>query len=129
MMLYKSTYFNKYAIVFAVFIKNSGKSWQLSIWLPISPHVNALQRRYRRGELTRVRNGVYVDSHDLLSHIDITRDHAEMTRTPASAGSLIDILKSRHGILLAQRPDKRPGLIQKRAQPGRRDVFCATGAG
>ena len=24
----------------------------------------ALQRRYRRGELTRVRNGVYVDSHD-----------------------------------------------------------------
>ena len=52
------------------------------------------------------------DSHDLLSHIDITRDHAEMTRTPDSADSFIDILKSRHSILLAQRPDKRPGQFK-----------------
>ena len=52
------------------------------------------------------------DSHDLLFHIDITRDHAEMTRTPDSADSFIDILKSRHSILLAQRPDKRPGQFK-----------------
>ena len=52
------------------------------------------------------------DSHDLLSHIDITRDHAEMTRTPSTADSLIDILKSRHSILLAQRPDKQPGQFK-----------------
>ncbi len=49
------------------------------------------------------------DSHDLLSHNDITGDHTEMTRTPDSADSFIDMLKLRHSILLAQRPDKRPG--------------------
>ncbi len=52
------------------------------------------------------------DSHDLLSHIDIARDHAEMTRTPSGADSLIDILKSRHSILMAQRPDKQPGQLK-----------------
>lgn len=52
------------------------------------------------------------DSHDLLSHIDITGDHTEMTRTPDSADSFIDILKLRHSILLAQRPDKRPGQFK-----------------
>ena len=35
-----------------------------------------------------------------------------MTRTPSSADSLIDILKSRHSILLAQRPDKQPGQFK-----------------
>ena len=53
------------------------------------------------------------DSHDLLSHIDITHDHAEMTRTPDNADELIYLLKTRHGILLAQRPDKRPGRFKQ----------------
>ncbi|MCY4211278.1 MAG: Fic family protein [Gammaproteobacteria bacterium] len=53
------------------------------------------------------------DSHDLLSHIDITHDHAEMTLTPDSAESLICVLKSRHGILLAQRPDQQPGRFKQ----------------
>jgi len=53
------------------------------------------------------------DSHDLLSHIGISGDHAEMTRVPDSAASLIDILKVRHSILLSQRPDKRPGLFKQ----------------
>ena len=52
------------------------------------------------------------DSHDLLSHIDISHDHAEMTRTPDNAGSFIDILKTRHSIFLAQRPDKQPGQFK-----------------
>ena len=52
------------------------------------------------------------DSHDLLSHIDITRDHTEMTHVPDTADSFIDILKTRHSILLAQRPEKLPGQFK-----------------
>ena len=52
------------------------------------------------------------DSHDLLSYIDVTHDHAEMTLTPDTAENLIRILKSRHGILLAQRPGKQPGRFK-----------------
>lgn len=53
------------------------------------------------------------DSHDLLLHIDISDDHTEMSRVPNSAASLIDILKTRHSILLSQRRDKRPGLFKE----------------
>ena len=55
------------------------------------------------------------DSHDLLSHVEIAGDQAEMTRLPESTNSLIDILKSRHSVLLAQRPNKHPGLFKVRA--------------
>ncbi len=49
------------------------------------------------------------DSHDILAHIEISGDMSEMHRVPADAAELIDILKVRHGLLLAERPDKRPG--------------------
>ena len=42
-------------------------------------------------------------------HIEISGDMSEMHRVPADAAELIDILKVRHGLLLAERPDKRPG--------------------
>ena len=65
------------------------------------------------------------DSHDLLSHVDITGDHAEMTRLPESANSLIDILKSRHSVLLAQRPNKLPGLFKIRTNQAGSTRFVA----
>ena len=49
------------------------------------------------------------DSHDILAHIEISGDMSEMHKVPADAAELIDILKVRHGLLLAERPDKRPG--------------------
>jgi len=49
------------------------------------------------------------DSHDILAHIEISGDMSEMHRVPSDATELIDILKVRHGILLAERPDKNPG--------------------
>jgi len=57
------------------------------------------------------------DSHDILAHIEISGDLAEIGRTPADATELIDILKIRHGILLSERPDKRPG--QFKAKPNK----------
>jgi hypothetical protein len=52
------------------------------------------------------------DSHDILAHIDISGELSEMHRVPDNADELIDILKIRHGLLLAERPDKRPGLFK-----------------
>jgi fido (protein-threonine AMPylation protein) len=49
------------------------------------------------------------DSHDILAHIEISGDMSEMHKVPADAAELIDILKVRHGLLLAERPGKRPG--------------------
>ena len=49
------------------------------------------------------------DSHDILAHIEISGDMSEMHKVPADAAELIDILKVRHGLLLAERPDKNPG--------------------
>jgi fido (protein-threonine AMPylation protein) len=54
------------------------------------------------------------DSHDILTHIEISGDMAEMYRTPANAAELIDILKVRHGVLLSERPDKRPGQFKEK---------------
>lgn len=52
------------------------------------------------------------DSHDILAHIEISGDIAEMSKTPVDAADLIDILKVRHGVLLSERPSKRPGQFK-----------------
>lgn len=54
------------------------------------------------------------DSHDVLAHMEISSDVAEMHKLPASPAELIEILKSRHGLLLAERPDKRPGEFKEK---------------
>ena len=52
------------------------------------------------------------DSHDILAHIEISGDMSEMHKVPTDAAELIDILKVRHGLLLAERPEKRPGKFK-----------------
>ncbi|MBE9548442.1 MAG: Fic family protein [Proteobacteria bacterium] len=54
------------------------------------------------------------DSHDILAHIEISEDMSEMNRVPSDAVELIDILQFRHGILLAERADKRPGMFKQK---------------
>lgn len=54
------------------------------------------------------------DSHDILVHIEISGDIAEMSKTPADTVELVDILKVRHGILMSERPDKRPGQFKEK---------------
>lgn len=55
------------------------------------------------------------DSHDILAHIEISGDMADMSRTPRSADELMTILKSRHSLLMAERPNKRPGQFKEKA--------------
>lgn len=59
--------------------------------------------------------GRHADSHDVLSHMDITSDMSEMKRIPTTPPELIDLLKIRHKLLLAERPDKRPGEFKEKA--------------
>jgi len=55
------------------------------------------------------------DSHDVLAHMEISSDITEMHKLPQSSVELIDILRLRHGLLLAERPGKRPGEFKERA--------------
>ena len=67
----------------------------------------------------------HADSHDILAHIEISGDPSEMYKVPASAIELIDILKVRHGLLLAERPDKRPGEFKLRPNKAGGSDFVA----
>lgn len=55
------------------------------------------------------------DSHDILSHVALSGDHTEMCYVPDSAETLISTLKNRHRVLLAQRPNKNPGVFKEKA--------------
>lgn len=57
----------------------------------------------------------HADSHDVLAHMEITSDMSEMKRVPTTAHELISLLKIRHQLLLAERPEKRPGEFKDKA--------------
>lgn len=67
----------------------------------------------------------HADSHDVLAHIEISGDAVELNRTPASPEELIDILKTRHSILLAQRQDKQPGQFKDSPNQAGSTVFVS----
>lgn len=49
------------------------------------------------------------DAHDITATYRIVNDPELMHQAPRDAGNLIDILKDHHRILMAGRPEKRPG--------------------
>jgi hypothetical protein len=67
------------------------------------------------------------DSHDVLAHMELTSDMAEMKRVPQSANELISLLQARHAILLAARPDKRPGEFKQKANKAGSTLFVEPG--
>lgn len=52
------------------------------------------------------------DSHDILGTFQILSNRAEMNTIPLSENELISILRRRHGILMAGRPDFEPGIFK-----------------
>jgi Fic family protein len=52
------------------------------------------------------------DAHDVRGTFQLAADDAEMQRTPASAADLAELLRHRHAILMAGRPDTRPGQFK-----------------
>lgn len=65
----------------------------------------------------------HADSHDVMAHMEITADLTEMMRTPNSAADFIDILKVRHAILMAERPDKQPGVLKRKSNRAGSTIF------
>ena len=53
------------------------------------------------------------DAHDILGTFRIVSNSHEMGRVPGSANELLDLLKTRHAVLLAGRPEKNPGSFKE----------------
>ncbi len=49
------------------------------------------------------------DAHDVAATYRLAVDPADRTRTPRSGQELMDLLRERHAVLMAARPEKRPG--------------------
>ncbi len=54
------------------------------------------------------------DAHDILGTFQIVSDPNEMKKTPSSASELEDLIRSRHAILMAERPEANPGKYKNR---------------
>ena len=54
------------------------------------------------------------DAHDIAATYRLVSDPSISARTPATADELLDMLCEQHSILLAARPDKRPGMFKER---------------
>ena len=65
------------------------------------------------------------DSHDILGTYEIVSDAADMARVPGSADELIGLLKARHAILMARRPEALPGEFKTRANRAGLTEFVA----
>ena len=52
------------------------------------------------------------DAHDVLGTFRIVSDPAEMSRTAGSAKEFVELLRYRHSVILAGRPDKNPGQFK-----------------
>lgn len=65
------------------------------------------------------------DAHDVLGTWRVVSDAAEMRRTPRDGASLIKLLRARHGAILGNRPDTRPGEFKQSENRAGATVFVA----
>ncbi len=54
------------------------------------------------------------DAHDILGTHRVVSDPTEMRRTPATFDELVELLRTRHATMLAQRPEAEPGVFKTR---------------
>ena len=55
------------------------------------------------------------DAHDVAATYRLTSDTADRRRVPVTSDELLALLRVRHEILMAARPDKRPGMFKEEA--------------
>lgn len=67
------------------------------------------------------------DSHDLLGTYRIVADLGEMTTLAATPAEFLDLLRSRHAMIMGGRPDKRPGLFKEAANRAGESLFVLPG--
>jgi len=56
----------------------------------------------------------HADSHDVLSVFDVVNDYQEMITTPGSPDELLHLMQQRHQLIMAERPEKRPGQFKEK---------------
>ncbi len=71
----------------------------------------------------RIPQGRSEDAHDIIGTFRVVSDLSEMSRVPTSAQELVDLLRSRHAIVMAGRPDKRPGELKELANQAGGTLF------
>jgi len=64
-----------------------------------------------------------VDAHDIFATFNIVSDPAEMRRTPSTSDAFLDLVRSRHRAMLADRTEVRPGLFKDRLNRAGGTVF------
>lgn len=52
------------------------------------------------------------DAHDVAATYRLASDAREAARVPRSGDELVDLLRERHAVLMASRPEKRPGELK-----------------
>lgn len=60
-------------------------------------------------------NNRHEDSHDVLATFQLTNDYLEMIRTPESSEDFIDIIQSRHALLMHSRKNIDPGNFKQKS--------------
>jgi Fic family protein len=65
------------------------------------------------------------DAHDVLGTYEIVRDSVEMATVPRTGDGLIELLQSRHAVLMGSRPEKNPGRFKTRANRAGLTEFVA----
>ena len=65
------------------------------------------------------------DAHDVLGTWKIIADPMEMERTPNTAEQLVELLKSRHAVLMAGRPEIYPGELKRQGNRAGGTIFVA----
>lgn len=62
--------------------------------------------------MDQVPSGRTQDGHDLAGTYQIVNDLKEMSSVPTSCGQFIELLRYRHSVILAGRPEKNPGELK-----------------
>ena len=63
------------------------------------------------------------DAHDIKSTFDIISNESEMKKIPRSFDDFMNLLMTRHEILMGGRPDKNPGQIKQRSNQAGSVIF------
>ena len=65
------------------------------------------------------------DAHDLVGTFAIVADDTEMSRRFDTVDEFVDAMRARHSIVMAGRPERRPGALKDLANQAGRSVFVA----
>jgi Fic family protein len=63
------------------------------------------------------------DAHDIIGTYELTSSLEEMRRVPRNPDEFIELLKARHAVIMAGRPEKGPGQFKERANQAGSTVF------